>query len=357
MNSCHDQRRSGATAAQSIETLSSVELTLVTPMFNEESHIAQNMQALTSALRDIGVPWEYIVVDDGSTDRSLEVAARVAATEPRCSIIHYRRNRGRGYALRRGFEAARGTYVVATESDLSWGPGIVDRLYQELRASGSDIVIASVYLPEGGFENVPAFRRYLSSVGNAILRWSFGGGLTMFSGMTRGYRREALRRLPLYDDSKEIHLEIVSKAQTLGLQMTEIPAIIRWAPPKPGERQRSRLGIVRFVVPHLLVSFNQGAVKSFFAASALVGAVGAIAIAVSTLNKLFRILPVLLPNLATYGLVLCVLAGLIGLFALVSIQLRFLHQSVVHMQSRLLELSKDERPQPRGCPGDTPDPG
>jgi hypothetical protein len=74
----------------------------------------------------------------------------------------------------------------------------------------------------------------------------------------------------------------------------------------------------------------------------LLGTLGLATLAISVLNKLFRILPFLLPNLATYGLVLCVLAAIIGLFAVLSIQLRFLYQAVVHVQSQLLGLSRSD---------------
>ena len=237
------------------------EISVITPMYNESARIQGNIGRILAALDRLGLAWEYILVDDGSTDDSLERAKAAIGTHPCCRIIRYPVNRGRGYALRQGFAAARGRYVITTESDLSWGEGIIRDLYGRLVCDGCDIVVASVYLPGGGFENVPFSRRLLSSFGNRIMRWCFGGKLTMLSGMTRGYRREAIKSLHLEADRKEIHLEIIAKAQALGLRIVEIPATIRWHSPGAGQKRSGVGGMLRFIVPHLVSSYNLGAAK------------------------------------------------------------------------------------------------
>lgn len=310
------------------------EVSLITPMYNEGARIQSNIPRILAALEKLGVTWEYILVDDGSKDDSYDKALAMLKDHPSCGIIHYDCNHGRGYALRRGFAAAKGRYVIATESDLSWGPEIIEKLYKALVATGADIVVASVHLPGGGLENVPVSRMALTRLGNRIVRWSMGGNLTMLTGMTRGYRREALEVLHLEEDRKEIHLEIIAKAQALGLRIVEIPATIRWEPSEQGQGRQRGGGIYRFVLSHLAVSFQHGAVKMLSVLALVAGSVGVFLTILGALNKLFFIFQPM-PYLITYGLILCVMAMLFMLFAVVSIQLKYVYRSVVHLQSQL----------------------
>ena len=192
-------------------------------MYNESPQIRENVKRIVRALEKLNVSWEYFLVDDGSTDGSHEKALAGFAGDPRCKIIRYPNNRGRGYALRQGFDAATGNFIITTESDLSWGEEIIGELWNALQETNADVVIASVYAPGGKLENVPPFRYYLSKLGNIFLRLSFGGEITMFSGMTRGYRRKVIRSIYLEQNRKEIHLEIIDKCRALGFQINEIP--------------------------------------------------------------------------------------------------------------------------------------
>ena len=284
------------------------------------------------------MPWEYILVDDGSTDDSLAQARALLDDHANCRLTHYPVNRGRGYALRRGFAGARGKYIISTESDLSWGEEIFRALYDRLVLDGSDIVIASVHRPGGGYENVPGSRRGLSYFGNIVMRWSFGGDLTMLSGMTRGYRREVIESLHLEANRKEIHLEIIAKARALGYRIVEIPATIRWAPPKPDQRRKRAGSLAKFIVPHLISSYNFGAAKILMSGTCVVLVLGLALIGFGTLNKLFLITPSPMPNLITYGLVLVLMAGLCALFTGLSLQISMLSKSITHVQAQLAEL-------------------
>jgi dolichol-phosphate mannosyltransferase len=320
------------------ETKPDCTVTLVTPMYNEGEKIQDNLPRILAAMDELDVSWEYILIDDGSKDDTYEKAREIVGDHPSCHLIHYEVNRGRGYALRQGFAVARGRYVIATESDLSWGPGIIGRLYGALLETGADVVIASVHLPGGGMENVPMSRMALTRVGNKIVRWAFGGELTMLTGMTRGYRREVLERLHLEEDRKEIHLEIIAKAQAVGFRVVEIPATIRWDPPAEGQKGRGGRGIYRFILSHLTLSFQHASVKMLSIMAAVTGLLGIAVTAIGTVHKLFRIFPHPLPYLVTYGLILCVMGMLFMLFALVSIQLKYVYRSVVHLQSQLRHL-------------------
>ncbi|MCX6710094.1 MAG: glycosyltransferase family 2 protein [Candidatus Woesearchaeota archaeon] len=231
-------------------------ITVITPMFNEEECISANIRKLSAAIDGIGEDWELIIVDDGSTDKSLEYAKSAMKEKKNIRILSYKPNRGRGYALRQGFSHAKGDIIITTESDLSWGADIVRKLFYAINKSNYDIVIASPHKKGGGFVNVPFFRVLLTTVGNKILGRAFPGNLTMLSGMTRAYKREVIDSLELISDGKEIHPEIISKAYALGFRATEIPAILKWTGKRTG--RRSTFDAKKLMFSHLMLGFNEG---------------------------------------------------------------------------------------------------
>jgi glycosyltransferase involved in cell wall biosynthesis len=320
---------------------SAPEITVITPMYNEAGNIQANVRKILTAMEGLGVSWEYILVDDGSTDTGLEEARELISDNPACRIVHYSPNRGRGYALRQGFAAARGRHVITTESDLSWGPDIIRLLYERLVQGDCDIVVASVHLPGGGLVNVPPARRWLSSYGNLLMRWCYGGKLTMLSGMTRAYRREAITSLHLESCQKEIHVEILAKAKALGMRIVEIPAHIRWEKQGPGRKRSNIAGMAKFIIPHLADSYNFGATRILTWGTVGLFTLGCGVIAFGTLNKLFLLTSTPKPNLVIYGLVLVLLAGLGALFAGLSLQIGSLSRSITHVQTQLERMSRE----------------
>lgn len=240
-----------------------IELSVISPMYNEELVIEKSIHGLIEAISQIGVSWELILVNDGSKDNT-ESILRKFENEDNVRIISYEKNRGRGYALRMGFKHCQGRYVVTTESDLTWGKTIIGDLYDDLKSSQADIVIASPYAKGGRLENVPFKRALLSSLGNQILRMAVPEKITMLSGMTRGYIGSFIRSLLLEEDRKEIHLEIVSRAIMLNARFSEVPAILRWDPPKPGKKQRkSKFKAKKLILSHLLFGFHEAPILLF----------------------------------------------------------------------------------------------
>ncbi len=234
-----------------------IDISVVAPMYNESSGIARNAERLVGELKRLEVDWELILVDDGSTDNTLELVKEISRNEPRLEVITYPANRGRGYALRQGFNLARGKYIITTESDLSWGSEIVPKLYDALITTNSDVVIASPYKKGGRLENIPFKRAFLSRFGNKLLTFAVPGGLTMISGMTRGYRREVIDSLVLESDRKEIHLEIAAKCLALGYRVIEIPAVLKWEKQPNGQQRKSHFHSRKLIFSHLAFSFYQ----------------------------------------------------------------------------------------------------
>jgi dolichol-phosphate mannosyltransferase len=250
-----------------------VDVSVICPFYNEATILQDAIETLLARLQNLEVNWELLVVNDGSTDGSAEIALEVARANPRLRVLGYRYNRGRGRALRTGIEQARGRIIVTTEIDLSWGIDIVERLYEAMEQNPDvDIVVASPHLPEGGYKNVPFKRVVLSRFGNWVIRACVSNAVTMNTGMTRAYRREVIRALPLDEDRKEFHLEVVLKAQAFQHRFLEIPAVLEWKDYKhKGQRvkRKSSSKVNRLVVTHSLFSLFANPIRYVWGISAL----------------------------------------------------------------------------------------
>jgi len=211
-----------------------VKLSIVVPMFNEEENLQNTVDRIAEVMKGFrdGV-WELILVDDGSLDRTKDCGCQLAAREGYefLRMAGYSVNRGRGYALRTGFEAARGEWIVSTDADLSYEPSYIMNIVEVLRERGDiDLVIASAYMPGGGVEGVRPFRLLISRLGNIILSWFMstpGQKIHTITCVFRGYRRHVLDHMELESEGKDIHLEILSKALMNGCRFKQIPVILR----------------------------------------------------------------------------------------------------------------------------------
>lgn len=255
-------------------------LSVVCPFYNEAEIIESAIEQLLAQLSSLDVEWELIVVNDGSSDGSEAIAQRMALRDSRLRALGYRFNRGRGHALRTGIAAARGEVIVTTEIDLSWGERIVHDLLEAMQSwPDVDMVVASPHLEGGGYRNVPFKRVWLSRLGNRVIRACMFNDVTMNTGMTRAYRRRAIQLLPLFEDGKEFHLEVILKATAFGFRIREIPALLEWKEYKHrGKRvkRKSSSQVSRLIFSHSLFSVFANPVRYVWAMSFVSLGLGAI---------------------------------------------------------------------------------
>lgn len=189
-------------------------ISVVIPAKNEARNIAWVLERIPSFVDEI------IVVDGLSTDGTLEVAKMVA---PDVVVVHEAR-RGKGTALRAGFAAARGDYIVMLDADGSMDPGEIARMVEVLD-EGYEFAKGSRFLPGGGTTDMTWLRRFgnarLLDVANVL----YG---TDFSELCYGYcafRRRALYSLELDAVGFEIETQIVTRAIRRGLRIAEVPSV------------------------------------------------------------------------------------------------------------------------------------
>jgi glycosyltransferase involved in cell wall biosynthesis len=261
----------------------SIAISVVCPFFNEQAILEAAVRRMLVNLRaQIKLPWEIILVDDGSRDESLPRLLGVLRAEDACvRVLSLPTNQGRGRALKAGIDAARGEIIVTTEVDCSWGDDIVERLSDVLRTKpDTDFVVASPHLPGGGLVNVTPSRVFLTRTGNRLIRLFFASKVTMNTGMTRAYRRGVIQPLVVHEQGKEFHLEVLLKLLTLGFKAREIPATITWQEHKlaraGSENRKSSTNIIKTINSHLRFIAIAQPVRYFawLAVTALFGGAG-----------------------------------------------------------------------------------
>jgi len=258
-------------------------ISIVIPIYNEEVTIEKNVRLVLKALDDHCRDAELVLVNDGSTDSTLETIQRLAESDKRIEVISYGKNRGRGYALKRGFKQAVGDYIITTESDLNWGSDIILRFAEELDNDEADIIVASPHMKGGKMVNVPFFRWFLSYMGNKVFALTMPQAMTMSTGMTRGYKREVLDVLDLESEGKELHIEILDKAFDLGFYVKEIPATLNWEREEPSITMRKSHFKLGMILNHLLLSISM---KPFL----LFGGVGFLMIGLGAIGGIYLLI-------------------------------------------------------------------
>jgi glycosyltransferase involved in cell wall biosynthesis len=187
------------------------------PAFNDEGSIVGLVGDALAVLPTLADDYEVIVVNDGSTDRTAEVLAELARTEPRLRVVHHESNRGYGAALRTGFESATKELVFYTDGDGQYDVREMVRL-RPLLAPGVDVV--------NGYkiERADVWRRKaLGAAYNRLAHFLFNLPIRDVDCDFRLMRRRAIERVELFSSSGSICVELVYKLHRAGCVFVEVP--------------------------------------------------------------------------------------------------------------------------------------
>jgi glycosyltransferase involved in cell wall biosynthesis len=192
-------------------------LSVIIPVYNEELTIGNIIDRTKTAMRQVGLAYEIIVVDDHSHDRSLEVAKRHDGR-----LFTLREHCGKGYALRAGFAKAKGDIIVTIDSDGSHRPEELARVLAPVLNDKVDMVIGSRYLNQ---KEVAA--RKLNAFGvrifNSIIELLTGTGVTDSQSGYRAMKRQILSKQKLKSGGYEIESEMLVKTAKEGFRVAEVP--------------------------------------------------------------------------------------------------------------------------------------
>lgn len=199
-------------------------LSIVIPAYNEEDGIAHIMQRVLNTRADlssVGVQdLELLVVDDGSKDKTVEIAKKIAAENKGVKVISHPRNRGYGAALKTGFSQCMGEWIGFLDADGTYPPEYFPKLFREA-CQGWDLVIGSRMAGEAS--EMPPVRR----LGN----WLFANWISVLgrhritdsaSGM-RIFRRQILEQVYPLPDGLNLTPIMSTRAIHEGVRMKEVP--------------------------------------------------------------------------------------------------------------------------------------
>jgi glycosyltransferase involved in cell wall biosynthesis len=215
-------------------------VSVVVPAFNEGNGLATRLEKLAGYLlaSDPGRDYEILVVDDGSSDDTFDVAGQIMASYGLVRAVRHDTNQGLGAAIRTGFAHARGSVVVTYDSDMSYAPHIIVDLLSEMERSNADLVLASPYMRGGAVVNVPWLRRTLSREANRFLSFATNGRYATITCMVRAYRTAFFANVPSLEDRMEINPELFFSAIKRGAVISEVPARLEWSTERAHSRAR-----------------------------------------------------------------------------------------------------------------------
>jgi glycosyltransferase involved in cell wall biosynthesis len=192
-------------------------LTIIVPVFNERNTVGEAIRRVREA--PLGIDKEIVIVDDGSDDGTLEIVQRLSDSTVR--VFHYPDNRGKGAAVRRGIEEAKGDLIVVQDGDLEYDPRDLARLLRPLQEGQARVVYGSRFTGErrNMFFWHWVGNRFLSLVTNVLYN-------TTLSDMETCYKMfdgELLRSLNLSSNRFEFEPEVTATALRLGERIWEVP--------------------------------------------------------------------------------------------------------------------------------------
>ncbi|MCK6404952.1 MAG: glycosyltransferase family 2 protein [Rhodocyclaceae bacterium] len=201
-------------------------VTAVMPCLNEENSIGICIEKAFRCFAQLGIRGEVVVADNGSTDRSVEIAESLGA-----SIVREHR-RGYGAALMCGIEAAHGNIIIMADADDSYDWLDMGNFIRQIE-NGYDLVMGNRF--KGGIEPgaMPPLHRYLGNpVLSTITRLLYRIPIGDFHCGMRAFTRDAYKRMKLRTDGMEFATEMIVYAAQAGLRIGEIP--IKLFPDKRG---------------------------------------------------------------------------------------------------------------------------
>ncbi len=204
-----------AAAARPVRGLTSApRISVVVPGLNEAESLEELVDGVRAALDALGATWEFIYVDDGSTDDSWQLVKRMHEKDPRVSGVRLRSNFGKAMGLTAGFQRARGEIIVTMDADLQDDPSELPKFIEAIDR-GEDVVVGWKVKRLD-----PANRLILTRIFNGTVRLMTGVKLHDMNCGFKAYRREVLSTIPVYGD---LFRFIPAFAKSQGFRIAEVP--------------------------------------------------------------------------------------------------------------------------------------
>jgi dolichol-phosphate mannosyltransferase len=197
-------------------------VTVVVPCCNEEAGLPPLLTRLGTLQDNGGRGWEFVFVDDGSTDRTFAELLAAARRTPWVKVLRHPTNLGLGAALRTGFAHTVSPIVCTIDSDCTYAPERLPELVR-LVEDGADVATASVWHPGSVRAEGSRARLALSRAVSGLYKTLIGQDVHTFTCLFRAYRRPVLERIPFRFDGFGAVAEIMLRAMLAGYRVGELP--------------------------------------------------------------------------------------------------------------------------------------
>jgi glycosyltransferase involved in cell wall biosynthesis len=192
-----------------------IDCSVIVPLYNEAPAVNELYSRLTKTMNETGLYYELVLVDDGSTDNTLELIKDIAGKDSKVTGVELRRNFGQTPALAAGFDVAMGQTIISMDGDLENFPEEIPLFLEKINA-GYDVVSGWRKHRAHGF----IMRRIPSITANWIASKVSGVDIHDFGNTFKAYKREVIEELNLYG---EMHRFIPALLSGSGIKIIEIP--------------------------------------------------------------------------------------------------------------------------------------
>lgn len=220
-------------------------LSIAIPIYNEAESVGLLYDRVRGAMESQPRPWELILINDGSTDRSAELLDELATKDPRVKIVHFRRNFGQTAAMMAGFDFAKGDVIIPMDGDLQNDPADIPLLLAKLD-EGYDVVSG---WRKDRQDN--AIKRNAPSImANRLISWVSGVRLHDFGCSLKAYRREVMEGVRLYG---EMHRFLPIYAKWHGAKIAEV--VVRHYARQHGKSKYGLERVLKVIADLITVKF------------------------------------------------------------------------------------------------------
>ncbi len=221
-------------------------LSLIIPVYNEQDNLPMLFEAINQTMPSLGKPWEVILVDDGSRDKSLSVLKEHAEKDPEhVRVISFRRNFGQTAAIAAGLDYSRGDIIILLDADMQNDPADIPMLLAKLD-EGYDLVSGW----RKNRKDNAVTRNFPSMLANKLISRVTGVELHDYGCTLKAYRRPVLEGFRLYG---EMHRFIPVFANSIGARITEV--VVNHNPRRFGKTKYGLERTVKVILDLFTVKF------------------------------------------------------------------------------------------------------
>ena len=216
------------------------ELSIVIPAYNEETLITSTLECLQNYFSARPEPYEIIVVDDGSQDKTVEAVKQLQKNNLVLRLLVNSHNMGKGFSIRRGVLESRGQFIIFTDADLPYELDAITGFLRALR-DGYDLAVGSRVLPGSEVRGVPALRYLAGQIFSWMVQAVLFSGLPDtqcgFKSFRASAAKQIFRRLTIGGFGFDVEMLFIARKRKLTIRPVPVHMI--------EHRQRSRVRLVK----------------------------------------------------------------------------------------------------------------